>query len=172
MAGFYHTWQNSIKGIDSISQLADTQRMQQLFEVILITLLTLIAFILYLVYRELTQLRRFNPGLIAEDRKAAQSITVNVGSTAEKSSIVPVEAVSAIPATSQITTAPEIDEDTRMAMEKARSTDRKIEAKTPERPVASTARPTESGLLAKKCPSCQAENSTYRSECFNCGSNL
>jgi hypothetical protein len=29
-----------------------------------------------------------------------------------------------------------------------------------------------SGVLAVKCPRCQAENSSYRGECFNCGAQL
>jgi hypothetical protein len=31
---------------------------------------------------------------------------------------------------------------------------------------------TVSGLVAVKCPSCGAENSSYRAECFNCGAAL
>jgi hypothetical protein len=31
---------------------------------------------------------------------------------------------------------------------------------------------TVSGLVALKCPSCGAENSSYRAECFNCGAAL
>ncbi|HOX31606.1 MAG TPA: hypothetical protein PLB91_04705 [Spirochaetales bacterium] len=31
---------------------------------------------------------------------------------------------------------------------------------------------TQSGLMAVKCPSCGAENSSYRDACFNCGSSL
>jgi hypothetical protein len=31
---------------------------------------------------------------------------------------------------------------------------------------------TASGLVALKCPSCGAENSSYRAECFNCGAAL
>jgi len=31
---------------------------------------------------------------------------------------------------------------------------------------------TASGLVAVKCPSCGAENSSYRAECFNCGAGL
>lgn len=31
---------------------------------------------------------------------------------------------------------------------------------------------TQSGLVAVKCPSCQAENSSFRTECFNCGARL
>lgn len=37
---------------------------------------------------------------------------------------------------------------------------------------AAPARATQSGLFAVKCPHCQAENSSYRSECFNCGKAL
>lgn len=31
---------------------------------------------------------------------------------------------------------------------------------------------TESGQFARKCSRCQAENSSYRHECFNCGASL
>jgi len=33
-------------------------------------------------------------------------------------------------------------------------------------------KPTPSGLLIVKCSKCQAENSSYRGECFNCGAKL
>ena len=43
----------------------------------------------------------------------------------------------------------------------------------PSRPRASAStQATTSGLLVVKCPKCQAENSSYRGECFNCGNKL
>lgn len=46
------------------------------------------------------------------------------------------------------------------------------EAVEPPRRAAPAPRPTGSGLVAIPCPKCKAENSSYRTECFNCGASL
>jgi len=42
-------------------------------------------------------------------------------------------------------------------------------APEPPRRSAPAPRPTGSGLVAVPCPKCKSENSSYRTECFNCG---
>jgi hypothetical protein len=127
--------------------------MPQLFELVIIAFLVLISVELLLIHRELMRPQvRAKPA--KEDAPAAgQTINVTVGGP------------SGAPAT--VVVAPEKESAPRAP---------EIEAvpAEPERPAppSTAARVTSSGLVAKKCPSCGAENSTYRTECFNCGASL
>jgi len=130
--------------------------MPQLFELVIVAFLVLISVELLLIYRELMQPRERGKPAKEETQAAGQTINVTVGGP------------SGAPATVVVAPAPE---------KESPPNPRELETvrTEPEKPASSppaAARVTSSGLVAKKCPSCGAENSSYRSECFNCGAAL
>lgn len=151
--------------------------MLQLFEAVLIAFIALVAFELYLIHRDLSRLLTRAPLPADESAVKGQTINVNVG-TPIATEVRPAEGKPAIqaeetePAEPPV---PEVDEETQAAMEEERAADLR-EADTPKpvdrSPIVMGLRATESGLVAKKCVKCGMENSTYRSECFNCGASL
>ncbi len=157
---------------------ADTSRMLHLFEAGLIALLALVAFELYMIHRDLTRLLSRSPMPVDEGAVKGQTINVNVG-TPLAGEVRPVDQKAIGPADGIVQPGPEVepapDEETLAAMQEERAAD--LRDAPPPRPVDRTPivmglRATESGLIAKKCAKCGSENSSYRSECFNCGANL
>ena len=151
--------------------------MLQLFEAILIAFIALVAFELFLIHRDLTRLLLRAPRMPDESAGKGQTINVNVGTPiaadmrpADTKSVVQDGQTESLPQP-----APEIDEETLAAMDGERASDMKEEPppKPVDRsPIVMGLRATESGLVAKKCAKCGMENSSYRTECFNCGSSL
>lgn len=146
--------------------------MQQLLELVIIVFLIVISIELLFIHRELA--RRSARGSAYNEEPLGQTINVNVGT--------PVAA-----AGSHGTVAPDRIDQQNVEAPILPSTDGIVLVKEPEtaefdappaepepsRPAAGIAyRATSSGLLAKKCPSCGMENSSMRSECFNCGISL
>jgi hypothetical protein len=154
---------------------ADTNRMLQLFEAVLIAFIALVAFELYLIHRDLSRLLTRAPLPADESAVKGQTINVNVG-TPLATDVRPIEGKAAVQAEEvepPAPPAPEVDEETLAAMEEERAAD--LRELPPPKPVERSPiglRATESGLVAKKCEKCGIENSTYRSECFNCGASL
>ncbi len=142
--------------------------MPQLFELVIVAFLAVIAVELLLIHRDLA--KRQSGGAPYKDEATGQTINVNVGAPA--GAVVPVISVAqdqdarkdggaeAAPGRLANTAAQVLE-------------DEPAQEALPVRPVANQSiRSTSSGLIAKKCPSCGSENSSYRSECFNCGGAL
>ncbi len=126
-----------------------------------VALLVIVAIELLLIHRDLLYLTtRFRRN---EAESGGQTINVNVGpheGVAKRENGIAMENASTVPlalATTPIT----------------QETDN--ESPEPE-PVKTTYVPrvkaTPSGQIAKRCPTCGMENSSMRSECFNCGAGL
>jgi hypothetical protein len=126
------------------------------FEIAALILLAFIVAELHALRLELSRLP-----LAAErngEKKASPTINVNVGTLPIATSEPVAEAVVPAPASEAQAEAP-------------------AEPEPVEEPEAPPIEPrnvmaTASGLVALKCPSCGAENSSYRAECFNCGAAL
>jgi outer membrane biosynthesis protein TonB len=139
--------------------------MATVLDLLALAVLLFIAAELYVISRELGRLAKSLPA--ARETKEGQTINVNLGqlpvaaiaAEAPKVEEAPAEAEAAAPVEAPAPVAePEPEPEP--------------EAPPPRPLVTLGARPTTSGLLALKCPNCQAENSNYRSECFNCGTRL
>lgn len=135
------------------------------FASILVALLAFIAVKLYALEREMGMIlvllrkRRETPEAGAPAQSAApvgQTINVNLGTgqLAAQSVVNPVAA-------ERTANAEKVDE----AATESAGVER--ERTQEERPKATPA-----GSFAVKCPKCKAENSVYRTECFNCGASL
>lgn len=152
--------------------------MELVFQVAVLILLALIVLELQGLKAEL---RRSPPSARGnEEKKDSPTINVNVGTLplqarveAEEKGEGAVPAASGASAMEEVQTAPAVEES---GAEPGAGED----APEPERPSA-PAQPeyrhvdvnaTPSGLMVVKCPFCQAENSSFRSECFNCGKSL
>lgn len=164
---------------------SDTSDMPQLFEALLIALLVLIAVELFILLRALPRLAARLGLPPAEPGAPGQTINVNVGAVpvaggvpaasaaadAEKALAAPAPAAGAV-AEEPVEADPD-EAAAREEMEDKRSADMKAReerAASPSRQA--VARATTSGLIAKKCPACGMDNSTYRTECFNCGGRI
>lgn len=139
---------------------SDTLRMPQLFELVILAFLLLISIELLLVYREVARLHAIRRPESKEEaaQPAGQTINVTVGAPAGGAAPMVVAADSKPQAESVL----------------PRSEAPEPEEPDPPKPaiLPSSTRATSSGLIAKKCPSCGNENSSYRSECYNCGAKL
>ncbi len=138
--------------------------MTTLLDILALAILLFIAAELYVISRELGRLSRNLPGRL--DSKEGQTINVNLGQ-------LPVAGPPPEPPAAERPETPpaaEIEEEAGPIAE--------AEAPPPPPPPAPPhfagggSRATASGLVALKCPKCQAENSVYRTECFNCGEPL
>lgn len=146
----------------------------------ILALLVVIALELYLVSVGLARL----PGIIAakDDKKDTPTINVNVGTVAQPESSaarpaagqsgseasVPPAATSVAAANAQaMPPAPENQPRPATAVPEAEAPPPR--SPPPPPPKARSLQSTASGQTVAKCPKCQAENSTYRQECFNCG---
>jgi len=148
--------------------------MPQFLELVIIAFLVLISVELLLIHRDL--MRTQGRGVVHGDETQGQTINVNVGSPG---------GVAAVPVTTTQERIEENKDDKPVAIEAtdaessssgasgASGADDSPPEPRPQRvPFDPGYRATSSGLIAKKCPSCGSENSSYRSECFNCGSSL
>lgn len=136
--------------------------MDLFFELPVILLLAFVAVELYLLRADLARL----PLLLrqAEEKKDSPTINVNVGTLAPAPAVEEAKAAEAPPAEEALP-------------EETVEAPAEIEVEEPPPPPEPhrgqiTMNQTASGIVALKCPTCQAENSSYRSECFNCGSPL
>jgi hypothetical protein len=131
--------------------------MPQFFELVIIAFLVLIAVELLLIYREImrSQIHRKPPK--EDSGGGGQTINVTVGtpSSGQPTLVVAQDATLSKAGENDLATVPQEPEPKPL--------------KPAPPPVT---RSTSSGLIAKKCPACGAENSSYRSECFNCNARL
>jgi len=138
--------------------------MSQFFEVVIVAFLVLISVELLLIYREVLRLQ-FRDKTIREDSGAptstGQTINVTVAGPQGGTSLGPTVAVAQDAAT-MATHRPD-----QAGADGDGSEDRQVPARQAE-----SARPAPSNAFARLCPSCGMENSSYRSECFNCGARL
>jgi hypothetical protein len=138
-----------------------------------LTVLLLLGFIAFEIASLKSEIARL-PVIVrqAEDKKESPTINVNVGTmpvqAAKEEASREAAAEPALPAA-----------DSAEADQPESEPELEIEEPVPEvrRPTEAVHRAidvnaTPSGLMAVKCPACQAENSSYRSECFNCGAPL
>jgi hypothetical protein len=131
--------------------------MPQLLELVIIAFLVLIAIELLLIYREIMRSQIHRKTSKEESGSGGQTINVTVGtpSSGQPTLVVSQDAA-------QIKAGePDVD-----------ATPPEPEPEPPKPSPPPSTRSTSSGLIAKKCPSCGAENSSYRSECFNCNARL
>jgi hypothetical protein len=151
--------------------------MELFFQIAVLIALFFIAFEVYGLKAEISRNRNFFRS--SEDKKDSPTINVNVGTlpvqAAKEESPHEGEPAPVEPA------APEPPPPASPAPEAAAEEILEpLSEPAPEEPKpvpsllhkAISANATTSGLVALKCPVCQAENSTYRSECFNCGAKL
>jgi len=139
--------------------------MPTVFDFFVLAVLLFIAAELYVISRELFRLSRSLPARM--EPKEGQTINVNLGQ-------LPAAAPSAEGAAAERPEPPPAaipEPETAAIAEPEPEPEPPPPPPPPPRPSAG-ARPTTSGLVALKCPKCQAENSSYRSECFNCGQKL
>jgi len=130
-----------------------------------LVLLIFIAAELYIIARELARTRtallnEYKTHETAQTPPSGQTINVNLGTVPSGSSSV------TIPGSS--TSAISSD-----GMAEGTNAEPGIESKEKKSPDSVTSenhgKATPVSLFAVKCPRCQAENSSYRSECYNCG---
>ena len=143
----------------------DTRTMPQFFELAIIAFLLLISIELLLIHRDL--MRTHGRGIPHGDENPGQTINVNVGNPGPTS--VPV-AISPEQIGQQKDQALVIDSTNLKTPET--SAEPPILPPQPAPAPAASLRATSSGIVAKKCPQCKLENSSYRNECFNCGEKL
>ncbi len=140
--------------------------MPQFFEVVIVAFLVLVSVELLLIYREVLRLQLRDKAL-REDKGApsgtGQTINVTVAGPQGTTSLGPTVAVA------QDADAPVAAHEARdsTGSEGAIDTQRHAAARQVETP-----RPASTNAFARLCPSCGMENSSYRSECFNCGARL
>jgi len=141
----------------------DTDTMPQFFEVVIVAFLVLISVELLLIYREVLRLQ-FRDKAAREDSGASastgQTINVTVAGPQGTTSLGPAVSVA------QDAAAVAAPRDQAGSGDDG-SADRLVTARPAE-----SARPAPSNAFARLCPSCGMENSSYRSECFNCGARL
>lgn len=159
--------------------------MDVFFQLVIIAFLLLIAIELLLIYRELvhSQVRRSELPIEKEEKSpAGQTINVNVASPAGLGPtglpVTPVgipgtvvTSVSPQGAGSSGNATPQVD----VGTEAKRTDDDGSASSSPYRTGQRTspAAPAKAANpFAKVCPACGAENSVYRTECFNCGKGL
>lgn len=140
--------------------------MPQFFEVVIVAFLVLISVELLLIYREVLRLQ-FRDKTIREDSGAqastGQTINVTVAGPQGTTSLGPTVAVAKDAAA--VVASHEVQDSTGSGG--AIDTERQTATRQAETP-----RPSSTNAFAKMCPSCGMENSSYRSECFNCGARL
>jgi len=143
--------------------------MPSVVEILTLSTLVVIAVELVLLRRDLG--KRESPARAEREPGEAQVINVNLGTAPQSGAAT---GPAAIPvsverfregavATGSETAAPDADDAQHAAPEELREAPRRV---------APAPRPTGSGLVAVPCPKCKAENSSYRTECFNCGASL
>jgi hypothetical protein len=145
--------------------------MSDVIGLVIIAFLLLIAIELLLIHRDL--MRSQSRAKPHGDEPAGQTINVNVGTQAGLSAVPVATAVTGIPGQDLLEGGKtgESDQASALLDEAGDGQAEPIPPPSPaERPAYNiSARPTPSGLVAKKCSACGAENSSYRNQCFNCG---
>jgi len=140
--------------------------MPQFFEVVIVAFLVLISVELLLIYREVLRLQ-FRDKTIREDGGAptstGQTINVTVAGPQGTTPLGPTVAVAQDAAAAVVSH--EVQDSTGSGG--AIGTDRQATTRQAETP-----RSASTNAFARLCPSCGMENSSYRSECFNCGTRL
>jgi len=140
--------------------------MPQFFEVVIVAFLVLISVELLLIYREVLRLQ-FRNKTIREDSGAptstGQTINVTVAGPQGTTPLGPTVAVAQDAAAAVVSH--EVQDST--GSDGAADTERKTATRQAETP-----RSVSANAFARLCPSCGMENSSYRSECFNCGARL
>lgn len=124
-------------------------------------ILAIIAIELYILIKEIAKFPREISA--KSDKKDGQTITVNVAT-------VPVPE-GGQPA---VTVREEKREGSALQQENSEGTEKKgtAESRIQHFPSPLAGKVTTSGQIIIKCPKCQAENSSFRTECFNCGASL
>lgn len=144
----------------------DTDTMPQFFEVVIVAFLVLISVELLLIYREVLRLQ-FRDKATREDGGAqagtGQTINVTVAGPQGTTSLGPTVAVAQDAAAAVVSH----EAQDSIGPGGAIDTERQAAARRAEAP-----RPSSTNAFARMCPSCGMENSSYRSECFNCGARL
>lgn len=133
--------------------------MVQLIELVIVAFLALIVVELLLIYREIARGQLYHK-LPKEDSNATgQTINVTVGAPqgSQPSVVVAKDAITH-------------HEEQPVVQSPDDKVNLELDNKKPATSI--PARTTTSGLVVKKCASCGAENSSYRTECFNCGAAL
>ncbi|OHD82831.1 MAG: hypothetical protein A3J97_08895 [Spirochaetes bacterium RIFOXYC1_FULL_54_7] len=139
--------------------------MQLLLELVIIAFLLLISIELLLIHRDL--MHNKGRGIAHGDESPGQTINVNVGNPGT--------------VTPLMVPSPERIEEKKVQAPVIETAKETVQEETilvpptprqPELPPGASVRSTSSGLIAKKCPHCKMENSSYRYECFNCGEKL
>jgi len=143
--------------------------LELVLELLSLLLLVFIAAELSIIARELAQTRI----ILLKERKShetgqtaasGQTINVNLGTVPSGSSSVTIPGNSASSVSSESMQDDENSESSAQSKKETKSPD-------PEMPEFHV-KATPVSLFAVKCPKCQAENSSYRSECYNCGGAL
>ncbi len=146
--------------------------MQQFLQLLIVAFLIVISIELLFIHRELA--RRPARGSQYNEDPPGQTINVNVGTPAVAAG----SQVLVVPDRTdqqkvEATVVPLADDmDPTMESGAAAQDLQSVEPAPPRQSAGAAYRATSSGLLAKKCPSCGMENSSMRSECFNCGISL
>jgi len=143
----------------------DTSEMPQFFELVIIAFLLLISIELLLIHRDLMQ--KQGRGIPHGDEPPGQTINVNVGNPGSA----PTPVVS-IPERIEEKKDQAIVIDTANLEVQEEPAEQPAIPQLPASPPTASLRATSSGIVAKKCPHCNLENSSYRYECFNCGEKL
>jgi len=142
--------------------------LQLVLELLILILLVIIAAELYIIARELTRtrivlLKEHKTHETAQTPQTGQTINVNLGTVPSGSSSV------TIPGSATSMLSPD-------AMAEGTNAEQGIQSKEIKSPDPDPSeihvKATPVSLFAVKCPRCQAENSSYRSECYNCGGAL
>lgn len=137
-----------------------------LFELSVLLLLAFIAVELYLLRADLARL----PFLLrqVEEKKDSPTINVNVGTMAPA----PMAEEAKAPETPAAVAAIPSGDGAELEAEAEELPEPTPAPQAEPHRSSITVNQTPSGIVALKCPACQAENSSYRSECFNCGAPL
>jgi outer membrane biosynthesis protein TonB len=137
--------------------------MELIFQIAVLLFLALIALELFLLR---TELLRLPAARQTEEKKDSPTINVNVGT-------MPPAQPPRDEAPHEVEAPPVVEEAAPPLAVEPPPPEPEPEPEPPPpvyRPISVKA--TASGLTVVKCPACQAENSSYRSECFNCGASL
>lgn len=147
--------------------------MSYLLDALAIALLAFIAAELYLLRRDLLWIAGAGSRVSEEAHPKGQTINVNVGAAVSSEPASAAKAAEPLPAPEEeeAKIAAEAEKEKEEA-ERAAAEERERRAVERARIDSSAVRATPSGLLVKKCPGCGMENTSYRTECFNCGGRL
>jgi Sec-independent protein translocase protein TatA len=141
--------------------------MLSILGIAILAILVVIALELYLVVIGLSRLPAILSSAVAatkDDKKDSPTINVNVGTVPAAEPIQPRAEPEAAPQPAPIPPPSG-------ALSEPEPQPEEAAPSLPPRPRPKV-QATTSGLISIKCPACQAENSSYRAECFNCGKKL